>query len=168
MPTPPKPPNPGSPLLKAWYGLTRLNVLAYRLSGGKVGGKVGGAPVLLLHHVGRKSGKKRVSPLLYMPDGDDLVIVASMGGADKHPSWWINLRANPETVVEVDREKRAVTAELANAEEKARLWPKLVEMYPDYGVYQSRTDREIPVVILRRVGAGRKPADPVDAAARSA
>jgi deazaflavin-dependent oxidoreductase (nitroreductase family) len=88
--------------------------------------------------------------LFRSPDGDDLVIVASMGGSDSHPSWWINLRASPETTVEVGGDKRAVVAALASEEERARLWPKLVEMYPSYATYQSRTDREIPVVILRR------------------
>jgi F420H(2)-dependent quinone reductase len=150
MPTLPKPPDPGSLLLRPWHAFTRLNVLAYRLSRGKIGGKIGRAPILLLHHLGRKSGKKRVSPLLYLADGDDLAIVASMGGADKHPSWWINLRANPETIVEVGGEKRAVTAEQAGPDDRARLWPRLVEMYPDYAKYQARTAREIPVVVLRR------------------
>ena len=168
MTTLPKPPAPGSPLLKPWYAFTRLNVIAYRLSGGKIGGKVGRAPVLLLHHVGRKSGKKRVSPLLYMPDGDDLVIVASMGGSEKHPSWWINLRANPETIIEVGREKRAVTAVQASTEEKARLWPRLVEMYPSYATYQSRTSREIPVVILRREGARLSATNAVSGAPKGA
>jgi deazaflavin-dependent oxidoreductase (nitroreductase family) len=137
-------------LLKPWYAFTSVHVQIYRLSGGRIGGKLGRAGILLLHHVGRKSGKNRVSPLLYLPDGDDIVIVASMGGSDSHPSWWINLRAAPETTVEIGREKRPVVAELANAEERARLWPKLVEMYSSYGDYQSRTDREIPVIILRR------------------
>ena len=147
---PPKPPRPGSLLLKPWYAFTSAHVFVYRVTGGRIGGKLGRAPILLLHHVGRKSGQKRTNPLLYMPDGDDVVIVASMGGSDSHPSWWINLRANPETMVEIGGEKRPVVAELASAEEKARLWPRLVDMYPSYGDYQSRTTREIPVVILRR------------------
>jgi deazaflavin-dependent oxidoreductase (nitroreductase family) len=147
---PPKPPRPGSILLKPWYAFTEVHKLVYRLTGGRIGGKHGRAPILLLHHVGRKSGKQRVSPLLYMPDGDNVVIVASMGGSDSHPSWWINLRANPETTVEIGREKRTVVAELVKADERARLWPKLVEMYPSYRTYQERTSREIPVVILRR------------------
>jgi deazaflavin-dependent oxidoreductase (nitroreductase family) len=146
---PPKPPRPGSLLLKPWYAFTEVHKFAYRLTGGRIGGKQGKAPILLLHHVGRKTAKQRVNPLLYMPDGDDVVIVASMGGSDSHPSWWINLRASPETTVEIGREKRAVIAELASPEEQARLWPKLVEMYPSYRTYQARTDREIPVVILR-------------------
>jgi F420H(2)-dependent quinone reductase len=148
--TPPKPPRPGSLLLRPWYAFTSFHTIVYQLTGGRVGGKLGRAPIMLLHHVGRKSGKERVSPLLYLPDGDDIVIVASMGGSDSHPSWWINLRAKPQTTIELGREKRSVIAEQASSEEKARLWPKLVEMYPSYGSYQARTEREIPVVILRR------------------
>ena len=162
MPTLPKPPDPGSRILRPWYSFTRAHVAAYRLSKGRIGGKLGRAPILLLHHVGRKTGAKRVSPLLYLPDGDDMVVVASMGGSDKHPSWWINLRAKPETIVEVGGEKRAVVAEQASPDEKARLWPRLVEMYPSYGTYQSRTNREIPVVILRRDISTRS--EPSDAA----
>jgi F420H(2)-dependent quinone reductase len=147
---PPKPPRPGSILLRPWYAFTSAHVCLYRLSGGRIGGTLGRAGILLLHHVGRKSGKNRVSPLLYLRDGDDIVIVASMGGSDSHPSWWINLRGSPETTVEIGREKRPVVAELASPEERARLWPKLVEMYSSYGDYQKRTEREIPVIILRR------------------
>jgi deazaflavin-dependent oxidoreductase (nitroreductase family) len=132
-----------------------MHKFVYRLTGGKIGGRLGKARMLLLHHVGRKSGKERTTPLLYLPDGDDIVIVASMGGSDSHPSWWVNLRANPETVVEIGNEKRAVVAGPASPEERARLWPKLVEMYSSYADYQKRTTREIPVVILRRSSAAR-------------
>jgi F420H(2)-dependent quinone reductase len=143
-----RPPRPGSPAFKAWTALTKANTLAYRLTGGRIGGSMDGAPVLLLHHVGRKSGTERVAPLLYLPDGDDLVVVASYGGAPKSPAWFHNLRARPETVVEVGREKRAVTARQATADERARLWPALVDLYPAYGDYQARTEREIPLVVL--------------------
>jgi F420H(2)-dependent quinone reductase len=143
-----RPPRPGSPAFKAWTLLTKVNTMAYRLTGGRVGGSMDGAPVLLLHHVGRKSGQERVAPLLYLPDGDDLVIVASYGGAPKSPAWFHNLRAHPETLVEVGREQRAVTAREATAAERERLWPALVELYPAYGDYQARTEREIPLVVL--------------------
>jgi deazaflavin-dependent oxidoreductase (nitroreductase family) len=143
------PPAPGTPAFKAWNKITGLNVRLYRLTGGRVGGSFDGAPVLLLHHVGRKSGEERVTPLLHLSDGDDLVIVASMGGTPKHPAWFHNLTARPETEVEVGREHRPVRAEVASPEEKARLWPKLVELYPAYAAYQRRTDRDIPVVVLR-------------------
>lgn len=123
-------------------------MLAYRLAGGRVGGKFRGAPVLLLDHVGRKSGRRRTSPLIYLNDGDDLVLVASKGGSHTHPIWWLNLRDSPSTTVTVGSEKRAVVARQASPEEKARLWPKLVEIYSPYDDYQKRTSRDIPVVIL--------------------
>src|ERR671938_295309 len=92
----------------------RVHTLAYRLSGGLIGHRVPGSPpMLLLDHVGAKSEKKRTTPLLYIEDGDDLVIVASKGGHPRHPAWWVNLRAQPETTVEVGREKRPVIARLA-------------------------------------------------------
>lgn len=125
----------------------------YRATGGKFVGTMGdGRPILLLNTIGRKSGEKRTHPLLYLADGEDMVIVASAGGAPRHPAWYWNLKANPETMVEVgDREVR-VRAEEASPEERARLWPRLVEMYSGYGNYQKKTDREIPVVVLHPVG----------------
>ena len=144
------PPKPGTPAFRAWTAITTLNTWMYRISGGRIGGSFDGAPVLLLHHVGRKSGERRVAPLLYLPDGDDLVIVASYGGAPKHPAWFHNLVATPETEIELGRERRAVTAQVATSEERARLWPELLKLYPAYGTYQDRTEREIPLVLLRR------------------
>jgi deazaflavin-dependent oxidoreductase (nitroreductase family) len=121
----------------------------YRWSGGRIWGKwKGGPPILLLHHVGRKSGKERVSPIVYTPNGNDLLLVASFGGAAKDPVWWLNLKANPRTSVEVGRDRREVVARLATPEEKATLWPKLCEANPDYAKYEEKTDRDIPVVIL--------------------
>ena len=110
-----------------------------------------GGPILLLDHVGRRSGKRRTNPLLYLPDGQNLAIVASKGGVDTHPAWWHNLQANPETTVQVGGDRRRVRARQATAPERARLWPRLVEMYPSYARYQSRTERQIPVVILEPV-----------------
>jgi deazaflavin-dependent oxidoreductase (nitroreductase family) len=134
--------------LKALNVLTDLSVVLYRASGGRVAGKVAGAPVLLLDHVGRKSGKRRTTPVLYMWDGEDLVIVGSRGGSDATPGWWLNLQSNPATSVQVARERRNVVARQATTDERARLWPELTAMYPDYDVYQSRTEREIPVIVL--------------------
>ena len=131
-----------------WNAMVRFNVVAYRLTGGRVGGKLGQAPILLLHHVGRKTGEEHTSPLIYIEDGDDLVIVASKGGAPKDPLWWPNLEANPRTTVQVGSERREVVARRASAEEKRRLWPRLNEVWPDYERYQQRTERDIPVVIL--------------------
>ena len=125
------------------------HVLAYRATGGLVGHRVPGAPpMLLLDHVGAKSGKHRTTPLAYLGDGEDLVLVASKGGSPRHPAWFHNLRANPDTTVQVGSGRRAVRARVATAEERARLWPKVVEMYGGYRHYQRRTEREIPLVIL--------------------
>jgi deazaflavin-dependent oxidoreductase (nitroreductase family) len=121
----------------------------YRATGGKLFGRMGKSPILLLNTVGRKSGKKRTSPLLYVMDGEDFVIIASKGGAPTHPAWYLNLKADPDATVEVgDREVR-VRAEEADSEEKARLWQKMVEMYPTYDDYQRKTKREIPLLLLR-------------------
>jgi deazaflavin-dependent oxidoreductase (nitroreductase family) len=150
-PVMPKPPPPGSPFWKAWEVFTRVNVALFRATGGRVGGRLGRAPILLLHHVGAKSGKRRVSPLLYVPDGDDLVIVASKGGVDRHPAWYHNLAAHPETEVELPREgRRRVRARVATAEERERLWAKAVAVYRPYAQYQTHTARTIPLVVLER------------------
>jgi F420H(2)-dependent quinone reductase len=148
MPASPPVPPPGTFRAKVVNAFTNANVMVYRRSGGRLGNTMKGAPVLLLDHVGRKSGRTRTAPVLYMPDGEDLVIVASRGGSDAMPAWWLNLQANPTTTVQVGAEHRRVAARKASAEEKAELWPRLVEMYGDYEIYQRRTEREIPVVIL--------------------
>lgn len=134
---------------------TGANTLVYRLSGGKLGGRIFGNPILLLNTTGRKTGKSRTTPLLYLPDGENMVIVASNGGAPKHPAWWHNLKARPEAEVEVGDRKLRVRAEDAEGEEKRRLWERLVAAYPGYANYQRKTDREIPVVILRPLGENR-------------
>lgn len=131
-----------------WKLITRANTAVYRLTGGRLGGRVRGVPVLLLDHVGRRSGQRRTTPLMYLEDGDDLVIVASKGGAPGHPAWWLNLRANPRATVQVGSAKRPVRAREAGPDEKSQLWPRLVDLYPDYEDYQQRTERQIPVVIL--------------------
>jgi F420H(2)-dependent quinone reductase len=126
----------------------------YRATGGKLFGRMGKSPILLLNTVGRKSGKKRTSPLLYAMDGEDFIIIASKGGAATHPAWYLNLKANPEATVEIgDREVR-VEAEVADPEDKARLWQMMVEMYPAYDDYQRKTEREIPLLVLRPVEGG--------------
>ena len=137
---------------RVWNGFTSAHVTIYRLTGGRIGRRFRGAPVLLLNHLGRKTGKPRTTPLMYLRDGDDLFLVASKGGSHKHPVWWLNLQANPRATVEVDGEKFSVIAEQVSKEEKHRLWPKLVEMYADYDDYQRRTDRDIPVIRLRGAG----------------
>jgi F420H(2)-dependent quinone reductase len=135
-----------SPLLNQ---AVKGHVLAYRATGGLVGHRVPGAPpMLLLDHVGAKSGKHRTTPLAYLGDGEELVLVASKGGSPRHPAWFHNLRAYPDTTAQVGSERRAVRARVATAEQRARLWPKVVEMYGGYRHYQRRTEREIPLVIL--------------------
>lgn len=106
-------------------------------------------PTLLLEHTGRKSGRTLVSPLLYITDGDDVVVVASQGGRDTDPQWYRNLVANPDVHIEIGSDRRAVRAVTATPDEKARLWPRLVETYADFETYQSWADRDIPVVILK-------------------
>jgi F420H(2)-dependent quinone reductase len=133
---------------KAFGGMAKANTWIYRRTGGKVGGRLGKAPVLLLHHTGAKSGTKRVTPLLYLDDGGRLVIVASKGGVQRNPAWFHNLRAHPETEVEVGRARRQVRARVADGEEREGLWRRLVEIYPSYEEYQRNTDRRIPVVVL--------------------
>ena len=137
---------------RSWPVLTRLmkgHASVYRATGGRIGHRFPGiAPMLLLDHVGAKSGTKRTTPLLYVADGENLVLVASKGGYPKHPAWFHNLRANPDTTVQVGSERRAVRARVATADERARLWPKAVETYRGYRGYQERTEREIPLVIL--------------------
>jgi deazaflavin-dependent oxidoreductase (nitroreductase family) len=124
----------------------------YKASGGRLGHTAPGLPtMLLLDHVGAKSGKKRTAPLLYFRDGDDLVIVASKGGYPKHPAWFHNLKANPQTTVQVGGERRAVRARVATDTERERLWPMAVRSYRGYRDYQERSrGRTIPLVILER------------------
>jgi deazaflavin-dependent oxidoreductase (nitroreductase family) len=129
--------------------MSKVNVWVYRLSGGRLGGRfIGGAPVMLLTTVGRKTGQPRVAPLLYLRDGEQVVTVASKGGMSKHPLWFRNLETNPNVEVTIDNVTTSMTARRATDEEKRTYWPRLVAMYPDYDVYQRRTDRDIPVVIL--------------------
>ena len=151
LPTPPAG-APGTWQHRVWNVFTAGHIRLYRLSGGRVGRTMNGVPILLLDHVGRKSGKKRTAPLMYAPDGDDFVLIASYGGARKHPAWFLNLQANPETTVQVGGERPRVRAqEVEDDPERARLWAKAAAAYPAYDVYQRRTDRQIPVVKLTRV-----------------
>jgi len=136
---------------RGWHWFTQGHVYAYRASGGRIGNTFRGAPVLLVDHVGRKSGKHFTSPLIYGEDGDDLILVASYGGAKRDPAWWPNLKEHPETMVNVRGEKRRVRVRQASAEEKARLWPKMVAIYAPYEDYQRKTSRDIPVAILERI-----------------
>jgi len=129
--------------------MSTLNVWAFRASKGRIGGRfLRGAPVLLLTATGRKSGEPRTTPLLYLRDGERLVVVASKGGFSNHPLWYRNVEANPHVQIELGSERREMLARRASEAEKAALWPRLVAMYRDFDDYQARTDRDIPVVIL--------------------
>jgi deazaflavin-dependent oxidoreductase (nitroreductase family) len=125
------------------------HALIYRLTNGVIGHRFPGSPpMLLLTHIGAKSGTTRTTPLVYVDDPPNVVIVASKGGHPRHPSWYHNLMANPDVTVQVGSERREVHARVATPEERKRLWPMAVATYSGYGGYQKRTDREIPLVIL--------------------
>jgi deazaflavin-dependent oxidoreductase (nitroreductase family) len=129
--------------------LMKGHTAIYRATGGVVGHRFPGAPpMLLLDHVGARSGKKRTTPLAYLRDGDDVVIVASKGGYPKHPGWFHNLLAHPDTTIQVGGSKRDVRARVASAQERPRLWQQVVSMYSGFASYQEKTDREIPLVVL--------------------
>ncbi len=131
--------------------MSAANVWLFRLSGGRIGGTFPkhGSPVGLLTTTGRKSGARRTAPLIYLRDGERVVLVASQGGLPRHPVWYSNLEANPDVAFAVPRStSRSYRARRASAEEKAALWPRMCAIYPDYADYQARTDRDIPVVIL--------------------
>lgn len=137
---------------RSWPVLRRvmgLHTVAYRATRGVIGHKVpGGPPMLLLEHKGAKSGVERTSPLVYTEDGTDIVLVASKGGNPRNPAWYHNLKANPETTIQVGSEKRPVRARLATDAERERLWRKVVKTYSGYAGYQKRTDRKIPLIVL--------------------
>ncbi|HEY4346931.1 MAG TPA: nitroreductase/quinone reductase family protein [Gaiellaceae bacterium] len=125
-----------------------LHILLYRTSGGRIGGRIQGLDVLLLTTTGRRSGKLRTAPLCYLPDGDDLVVVASNGGMAWYPAWWLNLMSTPRATVEIGRIHRSITAREASAEERQRLWAEITARIPSYLKYEQRTTRPIPLGIL--------------------
>jgi deazaflavin-dependent oxidoreductase (nitroreductase family) len=130
--------------------MSGLNTALYRLTGGKVANRMGKAPILLLTVAGRKSGKRRTTPLLHGRDGDNYVVIASMGGAPKHPAWYHNLQGQ-EAEIQVGRKRLRVRARDAEGEERERLWALMVSLYPSYDDYQKKTERRIPVVVLEPV-----------------
>ncbi len=140
-----------SPLARSMVKLFgKAHKVVYRMSGGRLFAKLGRAPMLLLTATGRKSGKPRTTPLLYVEDGDGFAVVASFGGAPEHPSWYRNLEKNPKVTLQIENRVIPVTASTATPEEKKRLWPRLTAIYPDYDNYQKETTRDIPVVLLRK------------------
>ncbi len=134
--------------IKAFSAFHRI---VYLLTGGRLLGIVAGAPVLLLTTTGYRTGKPRTKPLLYLMEESAYIIVASYGGRPSNPAWYRNLQSHPVAEIRAKNRTLGVKAETASAEERARLWPKLTAMYPGYADYQGKTNREIPVVILREV-----------------
>jgi deazaflavin-dependent oxidoreductase (nitroreductase family) len=131
--------------------LMRGHAVVYRATGGRIGERLPGLPpVLLLDHVGARSGRKRTTALIYMPDGDAFVVVGAKGGYPRHPAWVHNLRANPDADVQVGSARIAVRSSEADENERRRLWPRAVAYNPFWGRYQERTERTVPLVILRR------------------
>lgn len=126
--------------------LTRVNVLVYRTSRGRLGNL--GMDLVVLHHQGAKSGKPRETPLNSLRDGDDVILIASYGGAPKSPAWFHNVMANPDVEVERKGQRTPMRARLAAPDERAEWWPRIVEAYSNFADYQAITEREIPVVIL--------------------
>jgi len=124
------------------------HIRKYRETGGEVGYIWNGVPTLLLTTTGRRTGERRTSPLIFARDGDDYLVVASMGGLPKHPQWYLNLQARPEAEIEVKAERIPVVARTASDQEKPRLWKIVSDQWPNYDLYQSRTERIIPVVVL--------------------
>ncbi len=144
-----KAPKPGTLAWKFNTKITNLHVRIFQASRGRLGATLDGAPLLVLHHVGAKSGVRRSTPVVYLHDGENLVVVASMAGSPRNPAWYFNLRAHPDDVqVDLRGSRRAVHAREANADEAAALWPRLIETYPPFQAYLERTDRVLPVLIL--------------------
>ena len=130
-----------------------VHTFLYQRTGGRLGHRIPGlrGRMLLLDHVGAKSGLKRTSPLQYIDDGDDVFVIASKGGYSKHPAWYYNLKANPDTTVQIGDEQRPVHARVvADPEERERLWAKAVAIYRPYEDYKARAGRKIPLVVLER------------------
>ena len=128
--------------------LSKVHIFLYRGSGGLIGNKIAGIPILLLTAIGRRSGKRRTVPLGYLRDGPDFVLIGSNGGQDEHPAWILNLRANPRAAVQIGRARVPVVAEEADSARRSPLWAELIGQAPIYEGYRKRTAREIPVVIL--------------------
>jgi F420H(2)-dependent quinone reductase len=127
--------------------LTALNVIIYRLSGGRLMSRFEGAPVCLVTMTGRKSGKRKTIALIYTPDDDRVLLVASLGGAPQHPVWYHNLKVDPEIEIQLGSARRAMVAREACADERRALWAKVVANYASFSAYQNRTAREIPIFV---------------------
>jgi deazaflavin-dependent oxidoreductase (nitroreductase family) len=128
--------------------LSTLHRVVFRLTRGRIGHRLVHNDMLLLTTTGRRSGTAHTVPLLFLTEGDTVVVIASWGGRPHHPEWYLNLVADPEVTIQIDGRKRRMRARTAGADERAAWWPRIVDAYDGYREYQSRTDREIPVVML--------------------
>lgn len=126
----------------------KAHIVFYRLTGGILGGNLGGRSMLLITTVGRKSGQERITPIFYFPDDERFILVASNWGSHQHPQWWLNLQAHPQATVQVGRHTMTITATQADPEERKRLWSYVTSKYSEFENYQKGTTREIPIVIL--------------------
>ncbi len=147
MAAPPKPVQ-GTLQHQLFRALSNFHVALYRCSGGRVGGRIADNDALLLTTVGRKSGKQRTLPLLTLETDRGWAIVASYGGADRHPAWYLNLREEPAVEIQVGNQRMACVAETVEENRRPELWDRFVATYSDYALYQERTERTIPLVEL--------------------
>ena len=136
---------------QAQRAFTGLHARVYRWTGGKIGRSMGAAEAVLLTTTGRKSGARRTTPLTVVPVGDKVVLIASNGGATKHPDWYLNLTADPNVTIQRGATVTPMVARTAGPEERAELWQRAVSVYRGYAGYQEKTDREIPVVVCEPV-----------------
>jgi len=127
---------------------SRTHAFWYRVTGGAFGSKMGKSPMLLLTTTGRKSGRKYTTPLQYIRDGDNFLVIASNAGHKVHPQWWLNIAANPEVSIQVRKNRMKATAAAAESEDRDRLWQKALDQYAGFADYQKTADREIPVVVV--------------------
>jgi F420H(2)-dependent quinone reductase len=128
----------------------RLHASLWRLTRGRFVDGIGAAPFILLTTRGRKTGRLRTTPVLYLEDGGDFIVIASFGGNDMHPAWYLNLKEHPEAAIVIRGERRRVSSREITIEEKKLIWPRLVKLYPQFSLYQQRTSREIPLMRLLR------------------
>ncbi len=136
-----------SPIVELFW---KVHPWVYRVTGGRIGGRIAGLPVLLLTTKGRKSGQPRTCALTYIPDDDASVVIASYAGEPRHPDWWLNLVADPRAEIQRGGEQLRVRAREAEGEERERFWNEIVRRQSAYAEYQTRTSRRIPVVVLER------------------
>ncbi len=128
--------------------VSSVHTLLYRITAGRIGNRLVANDMLLLTTTGRGTGEHHTVPLLYLRDGEAVVVIASYGGRQHHPDWYLNLQAHPTVTVQISGVRTTGTARTMSSEERGRWWPKVVDAYADYDLYQSRTDREIPIVSI--------------------